>query len=159
MNKIIPSLLFNGNAEEAVEFYLSVFKDARITSLSRYTEAGPLPEGTVSVIAFEMNGSSFIAINADMDAPFTPAFSFTIMCGDQTEVDYYWNALTANGGAEVACGWLTDRFGLSWQIVPELMTELLQSADAGVRDRAMRAMMQMTKMDIAALRAAAVATT
>lgn len=152
--KITPFLWFDANAEEAVNFYVSVFKDASIDDTSYYGDGMPLPKGTVLTVGFTLFGQKFIAMNGGPNHPFTDAVSFVVNCKDQQEVDYYWSKLT-DGGAEVACGWLKDKFGLSWQIVPVRMMELLLDKDEAKHNRAMQAMMQMVKLDIATLEKAA----
>ncbi|HLL88838.1 MAG TPA: VOC family protein [Tepidisphaeraceae bacterium] len=149
--KITPSLWFDDRIEAAANFYVSVFEDSRILGLTRYPEGGPRPAGTVLTAQFELAGLRFIAINGGPHFKFTPAVSFTVHCTDQREVDHYWTALTAGGGQESQCGWLTDRFGLSWQIVPDALVRYLGGKDAQKAARVMAAMMQMRKIDIAAL--------
>ena len=149
MANITPFLWFNNNAEEAVEFYLSVFKDGKRLDTVRATEGGPWPKGKVVTIPFEIDGRSYIAFNGGPLYPFTEAISMSVTCADQTEIDYYWNALSADGGKEVQCGWLKDKFGLSWQVVPANIGELVKSPAA------MKALMGMVKLDMAALEAAA----
>jgi predicted 3-demethylubiquinone-9 3-methyltransferase (glyoxalase superfamily) len=152
--KIVPNLWFDTQAEEAAEFYISVFKQGRILSVSRYTDAGPRPAGTVMTVEFELDGQRFVAINGGPEFTFDEAVSFQIDCKDQDEVDYYWEKLT-EGGQEVQCGWLKDRYGLSWQVVPTGMDEIFSDPDPRRAERAMQAMFGMKKLDIAALRAAA----
>jgi predicted 3-demethylubiquinone-9 3-methyltransferase (glyoxalase superfamily) len=151
MQKIVPFLWFDANAEEAVNFYVSVFKSATIKDVSRYGDAGPGPKGTVMVARFEVDGQEFMALNGGPHFKFTEAVSFVVQCKDQKEIDYYWEALSA-GGQKVQCGWLKDRFGLSWQVVPENMGALMKPKDPAKAARAMAAMMQMTKIDIDALK-------
>jgi predicted 3-demethylubiquinone-9 3-methyltransferase (glyoxalase superfamily) len=152
--KITPNLWFDTQAEEAAEFYVSVFKNGRIVNVSRYTEAGPREAGTVMTVEFELDGQRFVGINGGPQFTFDEAVSFQITCADQDEVDYYWDRLT-EGGAESQCGWLKDRYGLSWQVVPTGMEELFADPDKTRAERAMNAMLQMRKLDINALRAAA----
>ena len=152
--KIIPNLWFDTEAEEAARFYVSVFDDARVVNLTRYTEAGPRPAGMVMTVEFELGGQRFVAINAGPEFTFDEAVSFQIVCETQEEVDYYWERLS-EGGQEGPCGWLKDRFGLSWQVVPTGMEELLDDPDPERARRAMEAMLGMGKLDIAALRSAA----
>jgi predicted 3-demethylubiquinone-9 3-methyltransferase (glyoxalase superfamily) len=152
--KIVPNLWFDTEAEEAAEFYTSVFKDSRIVSVARYTEAGPRAAGTVMTVEFELDGQRFVAINGGPQFKFDEAVSFQINCADQDEVDYYWDRLTA-GGEESQCGWLKDRYGLSWQVVPAGMEELFGDPDPERARRAMQAMLGMRKLDVAALRSAA----
>jgi predicted 3-demethylubiquinone-9 3-methyltransferase (glyoxalase superfamily) len=152
MQKITPFLWFKGNAEEAVAFYTSVFKDSKVKVTTRYSDAGPEPKGTVLTIAFEIGGLEFVALNGESDFEFSMATSFVVNCDTQAEVDYYWEKLSA-GGKEIQCGWLTDRFGLAWQIVPTIMFEILKDNSERTA-RTMRAMFEMKKLDIAKLRAA-----
>ena len=157
MQKIMPCLWFDDRIEDAVNFYTSVFPDAKVESLSRYGDAGPLPKGKVMVAIFTLAGQQFMALNGGPQFKFTEAVSFYVKCADQKEVDHYWNKLTA-GGAESQCGWLKDKFGLSWQIIPDALTRYLSDKDAAKASRVMQAMLKMQKIDIAALdRAAAVA--
>lgn len=155
MPTITPFLWFDGRAEEAAEFYATVFDDARVEVMSRYGEGAPYPAGTAMSVNFELAGERFHALNAGPQFTFNEAVSFFISCDGQEEVDYYWNALTADGGSESHCGWLKDRFGLSWQVVPKRLSELLGDSDAGRSQRAMQAMLKMSRIDIAALEAAA----
>ena len=155
MKRITPCLWFDGNAEEAANFYVSVFRNSKITDVSRYGDAGPLPKGTVLTIAFELDGQAFTALNGGPQYRFTEAVSFQIHCETQDEVDHYWNGLLAGGGTESVCGWLKDRFGLSWQIVPNRLIELMQSPDPAKARRVMEAMFKMRKIDLATLEAAA----
>jgi predicted 3-demethylubiquinone-9 3-methyltransferase (glyoxalase superfamily) len=152
--KITPNLWFDTEAEEAAGFYVDVFPDGRILEVSRYPENAPGPAGEVMTIEWEVLGMRFIGINGGPQFKFDEAVSFMISCKDQEEVDYYWDRLT-EGGAESQCGWLKDRFGLSWQVVPEGMDEVFSDPDPKRAERAMQAMMKMSKLDIAALRAAA----
>jgi predicted 3-demethylubiquinone-9 3-methyltransferase (glyoxalase superfamily) len=154
-HQIIPNLWFDTQAEEAAAFYCSVFDDARVVDVTHYTEAGPREAGTVLTVEFEIGGQRFIAINGGPQFTFDEAVSFQITCDTQDEVDRYWAALTADGGREGQCGWLTDRFGLSWQVVPAGMQELFGDDDPERARRAMEAMFGMTKLDRAALLAAA----
>ena len=152
--KITPFLWFDGNAEEAVNYYLSVFPEAKLGEVSRYGEGMPMPAGTVLVANFTLFGQEFGAINAGPEFKFTEAISFMIDCKDQAEVDYYWDKLTANGGEPSQCGWLKDRFGLSWQVVPSTLGELMTNPDPAKANRVTQALMQMGKIDIATLEAA-----
>jgi predicted 3-demethylubiquinone-9 3-methyltransferase (glyoxalase superfamily) len=152
--KITPNLWFDTEAEEAANFYVSVFDDGRILHVARYTDAGPRPAGTVMTVEFELNGQRFVGINGGPQFKFDEAVSFQINCADQEEVDYYWDKLT-EGGQESQCGWLKDKYGLSWQVVPAGMEEVFANPDPGAAQRAMEAMFTMKKLDIAALRAAA----
>lgn len=147
MPKITPFLWFDKNAEEAVEYYLSVFPNSRRLSELRSGDAGPGPKGSIVTIGFELDGQPFTALNGGPEPQFNEAISFFIHCKDQAEIDYYWSKLT-DGGAEIACGWLKDRFGVRWQVVPENIMELVN------KPAAMQAMMTMKKLDIAALKAA-----
>ena len=151
--KINPCLWFNVNAEEAVNFYISVFKNSKIDILTRYGENAPLPEGTVLTIAFQLDGQHFLALNGGPEFTFSEAISFIINCDNQEELDYFWSKLS-EGGREVQCGWLKDQFGLSWQIVPTRLAELMKSGDTEKSGRVMQVLMQMVKIDIAGLQAA-----
>lgn len=154
MPRIAPFLWFDGQAEEAATLYTSIFPNSRIVSVSRCGDAGPGPKGSVLVIAFELDGKRFNALNGGPQFRFTEAVSFVIDCASQEEVDHYWERLS-DGGAPQQCGWLKDRFGVSWQVVPTVLPELLGDPDPARAGRAMQAMLQMTRLDIAALRAAA----
>ncbi len=154
MQKIKPFLWFNDNAEQAVHFYLATFKNAKVGEILRCGEGGPLPPGSVLTATFTIGDLEFIALNGGPHYTFNHAVSFVIPCESQAEIDEYWAKLTADGGKEVQCGWLVDKFGLSWQVVPHNINELLQGKDAEGGKRAMAAMMQMVKFDIAALRKA-----
>ena len=154
MTRITPCLWFDTQGEEAASFYVSLFKNSRITEVSRYGEAGPRPAGTVMVVSFELDGQPFTALNGGPEFTFDEAISFQIGCESQEEVDYYWDGLT-EGGEEGPCGWLKDRYGVSWQVVPSALITLLQDPDPGRSQRAMAAMMTMRKIDIAAVQAAA----
>jgi predicted 3-demethylubiquinone-9 3-methyltransferase (glyoxalase superfamily) len=151
---ITPCLWFDGQAEDAAKFYVSLFPNSTITDVSHYGPDMPMPEGTALTVAFELDGRPFTALNGGPEYSFTEAVSFQWSCKDQAEVDKYWDALT-DGGEEGPCGWCKDRFGLSWQIIPTRMIELLQDPDPGRSQRAMQAMMGMKKLDVAALEAAA----
>jgi predicted 3-demethylubiquinone-9 3-methyltransferase (glyoxalase superfamily) len=155
MQRITPFLWFDTQADEAANFYVSIFKNSKIKAVSRYGDAGPGPKGTVMTVAFELNGQEFIALNAGPRFQFSPAISFVVNCDTQDEVDYYWERLMDGGGRPDQCGWLTDRFGLSWQVVPTALGRLMSSGDAERSKRVMQAMLQMKKMDIAKLEAAA----
>ncbi len=146
-------LWFDGAAEEAADFYVSVFKDSKIGNVSRYSEAGPAPAGSVMTVEFELNGQQFLGLNGGPEYTFTPAISFQIFCEDQDEIDYYWNRLT-DGGTEVECGWLTDRFGVSWQVIPRALIAMMSDPDSQKAARTAQAMFGMKKLDIAALRRA-----
>lgn len=155
--KITPSLWFNGNAAEAIAYYKEVFPEFEMGDVSYYGEGMPLPAGTLLSAHFTLNGQEFDAINAGPEFTFTEAVSFIISCETQDEVDYYWNKLTANGGQESACGWLKDPFGLSWQVIPRALMELMSDPDREKANRVTQAMLQMRKIDIAQLEAAAAA--
>lgn len=151
--KISTCLWFEDQAEEAAKFYTSVFDDSRILDVSRYGEGGPGPAGQAITVEFEIEGRRFLALNGGTAANFTEAVSFVVDCADQEEVDRYWTALT-EGGAESQCGWLSDRYGVSWQIVPAVLGSLLAGADPEGSQRAMQAMLGMRKLDIAQLQKA-----
>ena len=155
MQKITPWLWFDTEGEEAARFYTSVFRNSRITNISYYGEAGPRPAGTVMAVSFELDGQQFAALNGGPDYKFTEAISFQVDCGSQEEVDEYWTRLTEGGGQPGPCGWLKDRYGVSWQVTPTALYELLGDPDRGRSQRAMAAMLKMGKIDIAALYAAA----
>ena len=150
MQKITPFLWFDDDAEEAVSFYTSVFDGAKVKSATRYAEGGPGPVGQVMTISFELEGQEFTALNGGPLFPFTEAISLYVHCGDQDEVDRLWTQLT-EGGEEGQCGWLKDRFGVSWQIVPDVLGEMLSHPDQERAQRVMQAMLQMSKIDIKAL--------
>jgi predicted 3-demethylubiquinone-9 3-methyltransferase (glyoxalase superfamily) len=152
--KIKPNLWFDTEAEEAAGFYTSVFENSRVVNVTRYTEAGPRPAGTVMTVEFELDGQRFVAINGGPQFTFDEAVSFEIDCETQDEIDYYWERLS-EGGSEGPCGWLKDKYGLSWQVVPTGMEELFADPDPERARRAMQAMLGMRKLDIAALRSAA----
>jgi predicted 3-demethylubiquinone-9 3-methyltransferase (glyoxalase superfamily) len=149
-------LWFDTEAEDAARFYAGVFKDSRLGEISRYGEAGPRPAGTVMVAEFELNGQKFAALNGGPEYKIgaeNAAISFSIPCADQAEVDYYWERLT-DGGQEVACGWLADRYGMSWQVIPDAFSEMMRDPDPEKVQRAMAAMLTMTKLDVAGLQRA-----
>lgn len=150
MQKITPFLWFNGNAEEAVLFYTAIFEDAKIIRMIRYGKEGPAPEGTVMTAEFQLLGQTFIALNGGPQFQFTEAVSFVVHCQNQSEVDHYWNRLS-EGGETSRCGWLKDRFGLSWQVVPTVLPQLLQGGNAAQAGRVMQALLQMDKIRIDAL--------
>ena len=154
MLKITPFLWFDGHAEEAARLYVSLFKNSRIGAISRYGPGAPAPEGAVMTVAFELDGLPVTALNGGPVFKFTEAMSFSVSCEDQGEVDRLWTALT-DGGQESQCGWLKDRFGFSWQIVPEALPRLLGDPDRARAGRAMQAMLKMRKIDIAELERAA----
>jgi predicted 3-demethylubiquinone-9 3-methyltransferase (glyoxalase superfamily) len=153
MQKITPFLWFDNNAEEAVNLYTSVFKNSKIKSVSRYGDAGPGPKGSVMVIRFELEGQEFLALNGGPQYKFTPAISLTVNCQSQEEVDKLWEKLSADGKTD-QCGWLHDKFGLSWQITPIILGEFLADKDPVKSKRVMEAMMKMTKLDISKLQKA-----
>ncbi|MCW2672196.1 MAG: hypothetical protein JWP14_785 [Frankiales bacterium] len=153
--KIITNLWFDTQAEEAVAFYTSLFKNSRVVSVARYSDAGPGTPGSVMTVEFELDGQRFVAINGGPQFPFTEAMSLQVDCEDQAEIDYLWEALTADGGSESQCGWCKDRWGLSWQIVPGGMEEFFANPDPARTKRAMEAMFGMKKLDVAVLQAAA----
>jgi predicted 3-demethylubiquinone-9 3-methyltransferase (glyoxalase superfamily) len=153
MQKITPFLWFDGKAEEAMNFYVSIFKNSKILGVSRWGDAGPGPKGSVLTAAFELDGQKFVALNGGPQYTFTPAISFMVNCETQEEVDHYWEKLTA-GGKEVQCGWLTDKYGLSWQITPTILITMLQDKDPVKAQRVMKAMMKMIKIDIKELQRA-----
>lgn len=150
MPRITPNLWFDGQALDAAEYYVSVFPDSRITDVSRLGDDGP-----VLTVSFELDGQSFLGLNGGPEFPFTEAVSFVIDCADQAEVDRYWDELTSAGGEESRCGWLKDRFGLSWQVVPSALVELLTDPDPRRAAAAGMALQSMRRIDVAALRAAA----
>jgi len=150
MQKITPFLWFDNNAEEAVNFYTSIFKNSKVGRIARYGDAGPGPKGTVMVVAFTLDGQEFTALNGGPLFKFTEAISFVVNCETQEEVDRFWAKLS-EGGKEVQCGWLKDRYGLSWQIVPTILSKLLTDPDPEKSQRVMKAMLKMIKIDIRAL--------
>jgi predicted 3-demethylubiquinone-9 3-methyltransferase (glyoxalase superfamily) len=159
MQKITTFLWFNDNAEEAVKFYTSIFKKSKVRKVARYPEGAEKvtgrPAGSVMTIEFQIEGQEFVALNGGPDFKFTEAISLVVNCKTQREVDYYWKRLTAGGGQEVQCGWLKDKFGLSWQVVPTDLGELMSSKDAAKSQRVMHAMLQMVKLDVKKLKDAA----
>ena len=155
--QITPFLWFNNNAEEAVNFYVSIFKDAKIMETARYGNAGPGPKGSVMTMKFQLNGLEFVALNGGPNYTFTHAVSFVVNCENQAEVDHYWDKLV-EGGKPIQCGWLVDKYGLSWQIVPTALPKLLTDKDPAKAKRVMEAMMKMVKLDIPTLENAAKAT-
>ncbi|MEU9860158.1 VOC family protein [Streptomyces sp. NPDC047971] len=154
MPRITPNLWFDTQGKEAAEFYCSVFPNSAIRNVSHYGEAGPRPAGTVLTVDFVLDGTPFTAINGGPEFTFDEAVSFLIDCADQEEVDHYWGKLS-EGGQEGPCGWVKDKFGLSWQVVPSVLEELLSDPDEARAQRAMKAMLAMGKLDVAALVAAA----
>lgn len=155
MQKITPFLWFDKNAEDAARFYTSIFKNSKILQISRYGDAGPGPKGSVMVVNFQLAGQEFTALNGGPLFKFSEAFSFVVSCDNQAEIDEYWRKLTAGGGQESMCGWLKDRFGFSWQIVPRQMGTLMGQKDPQKANRVMHALLQMKKLDIARLEQAA----
>lgn len=151
MPQITTFLTFSSRAEEAAELYVSLFPGARITKIVRYGEGGLMPAGTVLTVAFELDGKPYVAMNGGPSFSFTQGFSLAIECDTQAEIDAYTEKLTAGGGAIVQCGWLTDRFGVSWQVVPKNLPALISDPDPVKAGRAMQAMLGMKKLDIAAL--------
>jgi len=151
MQKITPCLWFDGKAEEAATFYTSVFKRSKIGAILRYGEGAPFPKGTALTVEFTLEGQSFLALNGGPHYSFTPAISLSVDCKSQKEVDAYWGKLTSGGGKAVQCGWLTDKYGVSWQIVPSVLVKRLCDKDPIKAKRVMAAMMGMVKLDIAAL--------
>ena len=147
MQKITPFLWFDNNAEEAANFYVSIFKNSKMGGVSRYEEAGPGPEGTVMVATFQLDGQEFVALNGGPRFKFTEAISLVVNCETQAEVDEFWEKLS-EGGEKSRCGWLKDKYGLSWQIVPTVLGELMQDKDPKKSKRVMKAMLQMDKIDI-----------
>jgi predicted 3-demethylubiquinone-9 3-methyltransferase (glyoxalase superfamily) len=154
MKEITPCLWFDTEGEEAAKFYTSVFPNSKIANVARYGSAGPRPEGTVMTVGFELNGQKFLALNGGPDFSFTEAVSFQVFCETQDEVDRFWDTLS-EGGEEGPCGWLKDKFGLSWQIVPTVLTELLADPDREKSQRVMQAMLSMRKIEIEPLERAA----
>src|SRR3984893_1618419 len=153
MQKITPFLWFDGKAEEAMKFYVSIFKNSKVGSVTRYGEAGPGPEGTVMSATFQLDGQDFFALNGGPQFKFTPAISLFVNCETQQEVDELWEKLS-EGGEKQRCGWLKDRFGLSWQVIPSVLGDLLQDKDPEKSERVWTAMLQMDKMDIKVLQQA-----
>jgi predicted 3-demethylubiquinone-9 3-methyltransferase (glyoxalase superfamily) len=151
VQKITPFLWFDDRLEDAVNFYTSVFPNAKVTNISRYGDAGPLPAGTIMTATFELEGQEFMALNGGPEFTFNEAVSFFVKCENQAEVDSLWNKLMADGGSEQPCGWLKDKFGLSWQIIPNALGQYLGDPDPAKAQRVMQAMLQMKKIDVAAL--------
>jgi predicted 3-demethylubiquinone-9 3-methyltransferase (glyoxalase superfamily) len=154
MKKITPFLWFDNNVGEAIDFYTSIFKDSKVMNVTRYGDAGPGPKGSIMTATFELEGQKFMALNGGPHFKFTEAISFCVNCETQAEVDEYWEKLSA-GGQKSQCGWLKDQFGLSWQIVPEILGQLLSDPDPKKSQSVMQAMLKMTKLDISALKQAA----
>jgi predicted 3-demethylubiquinone-9 3-methyltransferase (glyoxalase superfamily) len=153
MQKITPFLWFDDQAEDAMNFYVSIFKNSKVLSVARYGDAGPGPKGTVMTARFQLEGQEFIALNGGPQFQFTEAISFLVNCDRQEEVDYFWEKLS-EGGERSRCGWLKDKFGLSWQIVPTVLGEMLQDKNAEKSQSVMKAMLQMDKIDIQGLKRA-----
>jgi predicted 3-demethylubiquinone-9 3-methyltransferase (glyoxalase superfamily) len=153
MQKITPFLWYDGQAEEAMNFYISIFKNSKVVTIARYGDAGPGPKGSVMTAAFQLEGQDFVALNDGPHYKFTPAISFVVNCETQEEVDELWEKLSA-GGRKDRCAWLTDKYGVSWQIVPTILSKLLQDKDPEKVQRVMQAMLQMDKIDIARLKQA-----
>jgi predicted 3-demethylubiquinone-9 3-methyltransferase (glyoxalase superfamily) len=151
MQKITPFLWFNDQAEEAMNFYISIFKNSKVVSITRTGEAGPGPKGSVLVCYFELEGQSFVALNGGPQYKFTPAISLYVDCETQAEVDELWSKLLDGGGSPVQCGWLADKYGLSWQIIPRTLTTMLNDSDPAKAARVMKSMMGMVKIDVAEL--------
>ncbi|HYK77341.1 MAG TPA: VOC family protein [Daejeonella sp.] len=152
--KINPCLWFDTNAEEAVNFYTSVFKNSKKLAVSYYADGAPMPKGSILTISFQLLGQNFLALNGGPDFKFTEAVSFIVNCETQEEIDYYWENLSKDGGAEIECGWLKDKFGLSWQIVPPIITELMSSEHPEKSTRVMQAILKMKKLDLKTLKQA-----
>jgi predicted 3-demethylubiquinone-9 3-methyltransferase (glyoxalase superfamily) len=155
MQNITPFLWYDDKAEEAMNFYVEIFPRSKVKAVTRYGEGGPGPKGSVMTASFELDGVEFTALNGGPHFKFTEAISLVVHCRDQDEIDDYWRKLTAGGGQESQCGWLKDKFGLSWQVVPTILGELLTGKDPQKRERVMRALMPMKKLDIATLKKAA----
>jgi len=154
-SKIKPFLWFEDQAEEAATFYTSVFRNSKMGRISRFPAGSPRPAGMAMTAEFELEGQPFVALNGGPEYAFTPAVSFSVACEDQNEIDDYWEKLTSGGGKPVQCGWLVDRYGLSWQIVPKRMNELFSGKDPKRAERVMQAMLNMVKLDIGKLEEAA----
>jgi len=155
MPRITPNLWFDTNAEEAANFYVSIFPNSKVGKIARYTEVGPGPAGTAVTVEWELDGQPFVGINGGPHFTFSEAVSMEIRCKDQAEVDYYWEKLLEGGGRESQCGWLKDRFGFSWQVVPQRLIDLMTDEDPEVVKRVTAAMLKMVKLDVARLEAAA----
>ncbi len=158
MQKIIPTLWFDNEAQEATDFYVSIFDNAKVLNIDRYGEESSKvsgkPKGSVMTVNFQIEGQEFIALNGGPEFKFSEAVSFLINCKDQEEVDYYWEKLTSEGGQESVCGWLKDKYGVSWQVVPTVLDEMIRDKDTKRAERVMKAMLQMKKIEIKALREA-----
>jgi predicted 3-demethylubiquinone-9 3-methyltransferase (glyoxalase superfamily) len=155
MQKITPCLWFDGQAEEAANFYVSIFRNSKAGQILRWGKEAPDKQGNVLLVTFELDGQTYQALNGGPEFHFTEAISLSIDCKDQEEVDYFWEKLTADGGKEVQCSWLKDKFGVSWQVVPEILPRLLNDPDKDKAARVMKAMMGMVKIDVAQIEEAA----
>jgi predicted 3-demethylubiquinone-9 3-methyltransferase (glyoxalase superfamily) len=155
MKKINPFLWFDSEAEQAAKFYVGIFKNSKIGKIARYGEDGPRPKASVMTVEFTLDRVEFVALNGGPQFKFTEAISFSVNCETQDEIDYFWEKLSADGGSTGPCGWLKDKFGLSWQVSPVFLGDMLADPDAGKANRVMKAMMEMDKIDIAALEKAA----
>jgi predicted 3-demethylubiquinone-9 3-methyltransferase (glyoxalase superfamily) len=151
--RITPCLWFDTEAEEAARFYASIFKNSRITAITHYGEGMPMPKGTVMTVRFELDGQEFLALNGGPTFPFTEAISLMVECKDQKEIDFYWDRLL-EGGSKAQCGWLKDKYGLSWQVVPQDLDKLLSDKDPAKSSRVLQAVMGMVKLDVSKLEAA-----
>ena len=154
MQKVTPFLWYDNQAEEAANFYVSIFKNSRVKNVARYPEGSPAPVGSVMTVEFELDGQEFVGLNGGPNFKFTEAVSFVVNCETQEEVDYFWDKLL-EGGTESQCGWLKDKYGLSWQVTPTILSELFKDKDPQKSKRVMQAMLQMKKMDIETLKQAA----
>lgn len=146
--RITPFLWFDNQAEEAAKFYCSIFENSKVGQIVRYGDSGPGPKGQVMIVTFQLDGQNFTALNGGPRFKFTEAISFVVNCDTQKEIDYFWEKLIADGGAESMCGWLKDKFGLSWQVVPTIIGELMSDKDPEKSNRVMQAVLQMKKLDI-----------
>ncbi len=154
MQKISPCLLLNDQAEEAAKFYTSTFKNSKIKAVTHYGDHGPMPKGTVLSVVFDIEGQEFMAVNGGSDIEFTPAVSMMIHCKTQGEIDEMWDRLTRDGGAEIQCGWVRDKYGLAWQVVPEILNDLLTKGGPSKTNSVMNAVVKMKKLDIATMQKA-----
>lgn len=151
MQKITPFLWFDDQAEEAARFYASIFDNSKVGSMTHYSEGGPRPKGTVMTVEFQLDGQDFVALNGGPMFKFTEALSLSVSCSDQKEIDYFWQKLAAGGGRYQPCGWLKDKYGLSWQVTPKTLPAMLQDEDPAKAQRVMNAVMEMEKIDLATL--------
>jgi predicted 3-demethylubiquinone-9 3-methyltransferase (glyoxalase superfamily) len=151
MQKITPFLWFDDQAEEAARFYASIFDNSKVGSITHYSEGGPRPKGTVMTVEFQLDGQDFVALNGGPMFKFTEALSLSVSCSDQKEIDYFWQKLAADGGRYQPCGWLKDKYGLSWQVTPKTLPAMLQDKDPAKAQRVMNAVMEMEKIDLATL--------